>query len=68
MKWQVFADDRRIGMCYQSVDKPQFCVKQNWGLLYQENHALDAWFKKAYGDEEKPCYNNWAVCQLQQLK
>ena len=27
-------------------------------FLYQENHALDAWFKKAYGDEEKPCYNN----------
>ena len=20
-------------------------------LLYKENHALDAWFKKAYGDE-----------------
>ena len=21
--------------------------------MYKENHALDAWFKKAYGDEEK---------------
>jgi len=21
--------------------------------LYKENHALDAWFKKAYGDEQK---------------
>ena len=21
--------------------------------LYKENNALDAWFKKAYGDEEK---------------
>ena len=24
---------------------PVFCIK--------ENHALDAWFKKAYGDEQK---------------
>ena len=23
------------------------------GLLYKENHALDAWFKKAYGGEQK---------------
>ena len=22
-------------------------------LLYKENHALDAWFNKAYGGEEK---------------
>ena len=22
-------------------------------LLYQENHAFDAWFKKAYGEEQK---------------
>ena len=22
-------------------------------LLYKENHALDAWFNKAYGDEQK---------------
>ena len=22
-------------------------------FLYKENHALDAWFKKAYGDEKK---------------
>lgn len=26
--------------------------------LYRENHALDAWFKKAYGDKEKTCYDN----------
>ena len=23
------------------------------GLLYKENHALDAWFCIAYGDEQK---------------
>ncbi len=33
-------------------------------ILYKENHALDAWFKKAYGGEQKSCYNNDAVCQL----
>lgn len=22
-------------------------------LLYKENHALDAWFRRAYGDEQK---------------
>ena len=38
-------------VCYDSIRNIPFVV-------YQENHALDAWFKKAYGDEEKPCYNN----------
>ena len=28
-------------------------MKSSPVLLYKENHALDAWFKKAYGDEEK---------------
>ena len=23
------------------------------GFLYKENHALDAWFKIAYGEEEE---------------
>ena len=23
------------------------------GFLYKENHALDAWFNEAYGDEKK---------------
>ncbi len=22
-------------------------------FLYKENHALDAWFRRAYGDEQK---------------
>ena len=36
-------------------------------FLYTENHAFDAWFKKAYGDEEEketPCYTESAVGQL----
>ena len=36
-------------------------------FLYTENHALDAWLKKAYGDDEKketPCYTESAVGQL----
>ena len=27
-------------------------------FLYSENHSLSEWFKKAYGDKEKPSYNN----------
>ena len=52
------------------ITHPIMITPSEWMVLflYQENHALDAWFKKAYGDEEKTCYNNWAVCQLQQLK
>ena len=30
---------------------PQVIVRRPF--LYKENHAVDAWFKKAYGDEEK---------------
>jgi len=33
-------------------------------FLYKENHALDAWFKKAYGNEQNPCYEKRAVRQL----
>ena len=37
--------------------------------MYIENHVLDMWFKKAYGDEveiKTPFhYNKIAVCQLQ---
>ena len=36
-------------------------------FLYLENHAFDAWFKKAYGDKEEketPCYTESAVGQL----
>ena len=25
-------------------------------LLYKENHALDAWFSRAYGDEQNAIY------------
>ena len=28
---------------------------QGEAFLYKENHALDAWFKKAYGGEKTPC-------------
>jgi len=32
--------------------KPQkACRNFPAGFLYKENHALDAWFKKAYGGE-----------------
>ena len=27
--------------------------KDAWRFLYKENHALDAWFCIAYGDEQK---------------
>ena len=41
-------------------------------FLYVENHALDAWFCKAYGDEveEKTpfSYNKIAVGQLQEYE
>ena len=41
-------------------------------FLYVENHALDAWFQKAYGDEVERktpfSYNELAVRQLQNYK
>ena len=38
----------KIGHYFQRKPHPFGC-----GFLYKENHALDAWFKKAYGDEQK---------------
>ena len=31
--------------------KPLQRAVRGGAFLYNENHALDAWFKKAYGDE-----------------
>ena len=36
-------------------------------FLYTENHPLYGWFKKAYGGEKKPCYDNSAVRQLHKI-
>lgn len=30
-------------------------------LLYRENHSLGEWFKRAYGDEQKTCFDKRAV-------
>ena len=38
------------------VSDKQKKPKEHWlfrSLLYKENHALDAWFDEAYGDEQK---------------
>ena len=33
-------------------------MRDSGSFLYSENHSLSEWFQKAYGDKEKPCYNN----------
>ena len=40
----------------REYDEP--CHRKMARFLYQENHALDAWYKKAYGDEQKAKADN----------
>ena len=42
-----------VGRGFESLSAYQFPESKDSGsFLYKENHALDAWFNKAYGDEQ----------------
>ena len=43
-----------ISGAYTSSEKAGLLFfKRTAVFLYKENHALDAWFRRAYGDEQK---------------
>ena len=48
-------DSDSVGRTFESCRAYQNPVKSYdfTGFLYKENRALDAWFRRAYGDEQK---------------